>query len=405
MDQRVQCCIAGGGPAGLMLGVLLARAGVKTLVLEKHSDFLRDFRGDTIHPSTLAVMDELGWLDELLQLPHQPVRTLVARFGTTPLALADFSHLPGRAKFIAMMPQWDFLSFLARKGALSPKFSLLMETTADGLVLDGGCVTGLTAHGPNGTLTIAANLVVAADGRTSLLRDAAGLLSDDFGAPMDVMWFRLPRRPADTDQTQARFDGGRIFVMLNRGDYWQCASVIAKGMNERVRAAGLPAFRASIGTALPFDPQRADAITTWDEVKLLTVKVDRLRQWARPGLLCIGDAAHAMSPVGGVGINLAIQDAVATANLLAKNLRDGRLTYDDVKRVQARRDWPTQMTQRLQLAMQNAIIAPALSATGTITPPLVLRLLTSVPFANRLPARLLGLGFRPEHVAKHVLVA
>lgn len=388
-----------------MLGVLLARAGVKTLVLEKHSDFLRDFRGDTIHPSTLAVMDELGWLDELLQLPHQPVRTLVARFGTTPLALADFSHLPGRAKFIAMMPQWDFLSFLARKGALSPKFSLLMETTADGLALDGGCVTGVTAHGPNGTLTIAADLVVAADGRTSLLRDAAGLLSDDFGAPMDVMWFRLPRRPTDTDQTQARFDGGRIFVMLNRGDYWQCASVIAKGMNERVRAAGLPAFRASIGTALPFDPQRADAITTWDEVKLLTVKVDRLRQWARPGLLCIGDAAHAMSPVGGVGINLAIQDAVATANLLARNLRDGRLTYDDVKRVQARRDWPTQMTQRLQLAMQNAIIAPALSATGTITPPLVLRLLTSIPFLNRLPARLLGLGFRPEHVAKHLLMA
>ncbi len=399
MEHKVQACISGGGPAGMMLGVLLARAGVRVLVLEKHADFLRDFRGDTIHPSTMQVIGELGWLDEFLKLPHQPVKSLQVRFGNDTLTMADLSRLPVAAPFIAMMPQWDFLAFLAQKGRTYPGFQLMMETEALGVMADGERITGVTAKGPDGPLTIGADLVVAADGRSSTLRAAAELESEEFGAPMDALWFRLPRHTTDTDQTQGRFDAGRIFVMLNRGDYWQCAFVISKGQDEAVRAAGLDAFRASVGALVPFEAGRADSITDWDQVKLLTVKVDRLKQWARPGLLCIGDAAHAMSPVGGVGINLAVQDAVAAANVLAQPLSKGCLTFEDVQRVQARRDWPTRMTQRMQLAMQTAIIAPALAAKGPLKPPLALRLITAIPGLNRIPARLIGLGFRPEHVA------
>jgi 2-polyprenyl-6-methoxyphenol hydroxylase-like FAD-dependent oxidoreductase len=383
----------------MMLAVLLARAGVKVLVLEKHKDFLRDFRGDTIHPSTLEVMDELGWLDELLKLPHQKVSRLAGQFGDTPLTMADLSHLPVKAKFIALMPQWDFLDFLAEKGRAYPSFALTMNAEATGLVSDGARVTGVKVKTDEGSMTVSADLVVAADGRSSVLRKAAGLVGEDFGAPMDVMWFRLPRQSTDTDQTQARFDAGHLFVMLQRGDYWQCAYVIPKGGDAKVRAAGLDAFRKSVGALLPFAADRANAIADWDHVKLLTVMVDRLKEWARPGLLCIGDAAHAMSPVGGVGINLAIQDAVATANLLWQPLKEGRLRFEDLEAVQARRDFPTRATQRLQLTMQNAIIAPTLAATGKVKPPLLLRLLTGVPFLSRIPARLLGLGFRPEHVA------
>ncbi len=399
MEQRFQCCIAGGGPAGLLLGVLLARAGVTVAVLEKHRDFLRDFRGDTIHPSTMQVLHELAWLPEFLRLPHQPVYRLTARFGDHPLQLADFSHLPVAAPFIAMMPQWDFLNFLAAKGRAYPKFNLLMETEATDLIMDHDRVTGVTAISPHGPLTILADLTVAADGRTSTLRHAAGLISQDYGAPMDVMWFALPRLAADTSETQARFDAGCIFIMLNRGDYWQCAFVIPKDTDARVRAEGLAAFQARVGTLLPFDASRASAITTLDDVKLLKVQVDRLSKWSRPGLLCIGDAAHAMSPVGGVGINLAIQDAVAAANCLAGPMRDGTLRDSDVGRVQARRDWPTRMTQRLQLLVQSALIAPALQTTTSVKPPLALRAIAAIPGLNRIPARLIGLGFRPEHVA------
>ncbi len=402
MNIQVQCCIAGGGPAGMMLGVLLARAGVKVLVLEKHADFLRDFRGDTIHPSTLEVMHELGWLDEVLKLPHQKVPDLAAQFGTVRLKLADFSKLSVRAPYIAMMPQWDFLNFLSQKGRAYPGFKLMMETEALGLVYDGDTVSGVRAKGPAGPVTIEADLVVAADGRASKLRAAAGFSAEQFGAPMDALWFRLPRMPNDTDQTQGRIDAGRIFVMLNRGDYWQCAFVIPKGGDGSVRAAGLDAFRRSVGTLLPFDASRANAIKSLDDVKLLVVQVDRLKEWARPGFLCIGDAAHAMSPVGGVGINLAIQDAVAAANILAVPLRENRVTFADVKRVQARREFPTRMTQRLQLAMQNAIIAPALAAQGPVTAPLAVRLLAGIPGLNRIPARLIGLGVRPEHVAPFI---
>ncbi|HEY8129856.1 MAG TPA: FAD-dependent oxidoreductase [Hyphomicrobium sp.] len=399
MDQRVTCCIAGGGPAGMMLGVLLACAGVKVTVLEKHKDFLRDFRGDTIHPSTLRMMEELGWLQDFLKLPHQEVTRIFAQFGDTRVEMANFSHLPITTKFIALMPQWDFLDFLADKGRAYPNFDLRMNAEVTGLVFDGDRVSGVKVKTPEGPLTINADLVVAADGRSSVLRDAAGFVSESFGAPMDVMWFRLPRLPTDTEETQGRFDTGHIFVMLQRGDYWQCAYVIPKGGDAQVRAAGLETFRKTVGALLPFDAARADDIPDWDHVKLLTVVVDRLKTWARPALLCIGDAAHAMSPVGGVGINLAVQDAVAAANRLWQPLKEGRLTLADLQAVQVRREFPTHATQRLQLMIQKSVIARTLTAAGKIEPPLVIRLVSQLPFLSRIPARVLGLGFRPEHIS------
>ncbi len=393
---RTRCCIAGGGPAGLMLGLLLARAGVEVIVLEKHADFLRDFRGDTIHPSPMEVMHELGWLEEFLQLPHQPVPRLTAQFGDTVVALADFSRLRARAKFIAMMPQWDFLAFLARKAQASPSFRLIMQAEAHELLREGDRVIGLQARLPAGAVEIRADLVVAAEGRGSTLRAKSGLIVEEFGAPMDVLWFRLSRQSGDTSETQGRFDPGRIFIMLNRGAYWQCAYVIAKGADAQMRAAGLPTFRASLAAMLPFDRRRVAEIQDWDAVKLLTVQVNRLQQWWRPGFLCIGDAAHAMSPVGGVGVNLAVQDAVAAANILADPLARGIVGPSDLQRVQRRRARPTRLTQRLQLMIQTRVIAPALSQRGPIKPPLMLRLLTRVPVLRDLPGRIIGLGFRPE---------
>lgn len=402
MERRVQCAIAGGGPAGLMLGVLLARAGVNVAVLEKHADFLRDFRGDTIHPSTMNVMHELGWLEEFLQLPHTPVRELYGQFGDERVRVADFSHLPAKARFIAMMPQWDFLNFLARKGKDYPGFNLYMSTEATDLVFDATKVVGVTVHSAEGWRAISADLVVCADGRGSHLRERAGLKPIDLGAPMDVLWFRLSRKEIDTAETQGRFDAGRIFIMLNRGDYWQCALVIPKGAFEEVRARGVAAFQASVGTLMPFEAERAREISGWDQVALLTVKVDRLQRWARNGLLCIGDAAHAMSPLGGVGVNLAVQDAVAAANVLVGPLRDGKLDIEDLQRVQARRQFPTRLTQRLQLFMQNTVIKRALTATAPLKPPLPMRALLAVPYLNRIPARLIGLGVRPEHVSAEI---
>lgn len=382
----------------MVLGLLLARAGVDVLVLEKHADFLRDFRGDTIHPSTLEVMHELGLLDDLLKLPHQKAPQLNGSFGGLALTIADFSHLPVRCPYIAFMPQWDFLNFLAAHASRHPTFKLKMEAEVTGLIEENGRVVGIRATTSDGPLEVRADLVVGADGRSSIVRAAAGLHVEELGAPMDVLWFGLSRKAIDPETTMGRFDIGRIFIMLNRGDYWQCGFVIAKGSLEEIRAKGLPAFRDSVARLAPFLSDRVGELRDWNQVKLLTVKVDRLRQWYRQGLLCIGDAAHAMSPVGGVGINLAIQDAVATANLLAVPLREGRVTVGDLRRVQARRTLPTRLTQRMQLLIQNRVIRRVLNSTDRLTPPLAVKLLARFPLLTRIPARMIGMGVRPEHV-------
>ena len=396
--MSVRCCVAGGGPAGIMLGLLLARAGVEVLVLEKHADFFRDFRGDTIHPSTLEVMHELGFLEDLLRLPHQKVPRLIAQFGELALTFADFTHLPTHCGFIAFMPQWDFLNFLAARGAHYPTFKLRMRAEVTGLIEEAGRIVGLHSTTPDGPLEVRAGLVVAADGRHSVLRDKAGLKIDELGAPMDVLWFRLSRRPGDPEDPRGRFDIGRIFIMLNQGRHWQCGFVIPKGSLEQLHERGLQSFRESVAQLAPFAANRVGEIENWDTVKLLTVRVDRLRQWYRPGLLCIGDAAHAMSPVGGVGINLAIQDAIAAANLLAAPLRAGRLTSEDLRRVQRRREWPTRVTQRFQIFVQNRVIRRVLGSAEQIAPPFAIRLVARFPFLSRIPARLIGIGVRPEHV-------
>jgi 2-polyprenyl-6-methoxyphenol hydroxylase-like FAD-dependent oxidoreductase len=397
-EVSVRCCIAGGGPAGMMLGLLLARAGVPVLVLEKHADFLRDFRGDTIHPSTLEIMYELGLLEAFLRRPHQEARTLGAQIGDEFLEIADFTHLPTHCRFIALMPQWDFLDFVAEHARRYPGFQLRTRAEVTGLVEDGGRVVGLRAAIPEGGLTVHADLVVGADGRHSTVRETAGLQIDDLGAPMDVLWMRLSRRPDDPRQTLGRVDAGSILVMLNREDYWQCAYVIAKGGFDEIRRRGLPAFREEIARLAPHLRDRTAELADWSDVKLLSVAVDRMRVWHRPGLLCIGDAAHAMSPIGGVGINLAIQDAVAAANILAPHFLGAGVSDDDLRAVQRRREFPTRATQRLQLVVQNRVIGRVLQSTGKLSPPLFLRLFGKSALLRRLPARLIGLGFRPEHV-------
>ena len=394
-----RCCIAGGGPAGMMLGFLFARAGIDVIVLEKHADFFRDFRGDTIHPSTLELMHELGLLRRFLKLPHQEVREVTGLVGDTPVHLADFTHLPTRAKFLAFMPQWDFLNFLAREGKRYRGFRLMMRAEATDLIRQGDAVAGLRVKTEPGEIEIRAPLVVAADGRHSVLRERARLTIDDFGAPMDVLWLRLSRKRNDPHQVLGRIAAGRLFVMLDRGDYWQCAFVIAKGSIEKLRAKGLDALRAEIVRVEPRLRDRVKEIRTWDDVKLLTVAVDRLRQWFLPGLLCIGDAAHAMSPVGGVGINLAVQDAVAAANLLWQPLRDGAPTVDDLRAVQKRRMLPTRVIQRMQVFIQNRIIRGVLASTATPRAPWIVQLVNRYPILRRIPARLIGVGVRPEHIA------
>jgi 2-polyprenyl-6-methoxyphenol hydroxylase-like FAD-dependent oxidoreductase len=393
-----RCCIAGGGPAGMMLGFLLARAGIDVTVLEMHKDFLRDFRGDTIHPSTLELMHELGLLDEFLKLPHQEVSRLTFQVGAERIPMADFSHLPTRCKFIALMPQWDFLNFLAKQGKRYPQFHLRMEAEAKELISEGDRVTGLRATTPEGDLEIHAALVVGCDGRHSTLRERGGFAIDDVGAPIDVLWFRLSRRDGDTEETTGHIEAGAMMVMLNRGDYWQCAYVIPKGGIDAVKREGLPAFRDRVVALTPFVRDRVGELKSFDDIRLLTVTIDRLRQWHRPGLLCIGDAAHTMSPVGGVGVNLAVQDAVAAANILAEPLRAGAVTTEHLAAVQQRRAFPMRVIQRMQVIVQDKLLSPALASRERPKPPLLLRLIRWLPMLGRLPARLVGLGVRPEHI-------
>ena len=395
---RRRCAVVGGGPAGMMLGFLLARAGVEVVVLEKHADFLRDFRGDTVHPSTLQVIDELGLLDDFLKRPHQKAQTVSGQVGDQVVTVADFSHLPTRCRFIAFMPQWDFLDFLADHARSYPGFDLRMRAEVTDLIHEGDRVVGVRARTPESVLEVRADLVVGCDGRHSTVRANAGLGVEDTGAPIDVLWMRLPRQPDDPDQPLGRFDPGQVFVMLNRGDYFQCALVIPKGGFDAVKAQGLGAFRERIAKAAPFVRDRVEAIRTWDDVKLLSVAVDHLRQWYRPGLLCIGDAAHAMSPIGGVGINFAVQDAVAAANILAEPLRSGTVGIEDLKQVQDRRELPARLTQRMQVFLQDRVLSPTLRSRAPLALPWPFKLLRWVPALRRIPARLIGMGLRPEHV-------
>ncbi|MFZ0032093.1 MAG: FAD-dependent oxidoreductase [Candidatus Cybelea sp.] len=397
-DVRAGCCVVGGGPAGMMAAMLFARAGVSTVLLEKHGDFLRDFRGDTIHPSTLEVMDELGVLESFLKRPHQEVTTLSGNLGDSLITVADFTKLPTRCKFLAFMPQWDFLNFLAEEAMRFPGFDLRMQARVEELIWENGSVVGVRAQTPSGPLNVHSDLTIAADGRESMLRQQAHLDVVELGAPMDVLWLRLTKHPSDPHETFGYIRDGRIMALIDRGVYWQCAYVIPKGTLDDLRRRGLQEFRKQVSAIVPFLADRVGELASWDDVKLLTVRVNRLRQWYRPGLLCIGDAAHAMSPIGGVGINLAIQDAVAAANLLAPKLSRGGVTVGDLRAVQQRRESAARRTQALQLFIQSKIIGRVL-ANGRA--PFLHRLpglLRWLPFLPRIPGRLVGLGFRPERL-------
>ncbi len=382
----------------MMLGVLLARAGIDVVVLEKYGDFFRDFRGDTIHPSTLQLLDELGWLDAFLALPHNELREVGANIAGEPVHVADFSKLPTRCKFIAFMPQWDFLNFLAKQGRRYPAFQLMMETEGVDLIQSDGRVGGVRARTKTGEIAIAADVVVGTDGRHSTVRRLAGLEVENVGAPMDVLWMRISKRSGDPPQELGTLNDGHLIIMIDRNEYWQCAYIIPKGSFERLKAAGLASLREDIARTVPALRERVSEIDDWAKVSLLEVRVDRLRQWHRPGLLCIGDAAHAMSPIGGVGINLAIQDAVAAANLLAEPLSERAVTDVPLAAVQERRTFPTRVTQAFQVFIQNRAIDPLMQGANVRRPPLAMRLLDEFPYLRRFPALLLGLGVRPEHV-------
>jgi 2-polyprenyl-6-methoxyphenol hydroxylase-like FAD-dependent oxidoreductase len=393
---QTRCVIAGGGPAGMMAGYLLARAGVQVAVLEKHADFIRDFRGDTIHPSTLELMYELGLLDEFLRQPHQEVRELRGVINGQTVPIADFTKLPTRCKFIAFMPQWDFLNFLSGHAKRFPTFQVRMETEVEDLIIENDRVIGVRAKSPRGELEVRADLVIGADGRHSITHARAGFKQREFGAPIDVLWMRISRKRSDPKQSFGFFQHGKLLVLLDRGDYWQCGFVIPKGGFDEVKARGLPQFQSDIVSFAGFLENRVSELDDWSKIKLLTVQINRLRDWCREGLLCIGDSAHAMSPAGGVGINLAIQDAVATANLLAEKLRSGPVSVDDLRKVQARREWPTRLIQAMQVFIHRRVVTGRMSDRKNSLP-FVVRLLKWFPVLRQLPARFIGLGPRPEH--------
>jgi 2-polyprenyl-6-methoxyphenol hydroxylase-like FAD-dependent oxidoreductase len=394
---KTTCCIAGGGPAGMMLGYLLARAGVSVTVLEKHKDFFRDFRGDTVHPSTLQLMYELGFLEELLKLPHQQLTSVGARFGDFSFEAADFRRLPTRAKFVALMPQWDFLNFLAERAQRFTTFQLLMEHEAVDLLREAGMVTGVEARNPRGTVEIHAELVVGCDGRHSIMRQAGELQVLESGVPIDVLWFRISRIDGDPEQVLGNINYGKVLILINRGDYFQAGLIVAKGSFDELKRGGLPSFQEQVLRIAPYLGSRVEEIQSWDQIKLLSVQINRLRQWHRPGLLCIGDAAHAMSPAGGVGINLAIQDAVAAANLLARPLLEGRVTEALLAQVEKRRDFPTRVTQRLQVTAHKGM-ARIFENPGEARAPWQMKAAVRIPGVQRALGRLVGLGVRPEHI-------
>jgi 2-polyprenyl-6-methoxyphenol hydroxylase-like FAD-dependent oxidoreductase len=401
-----RCCIVGGGPAGVMAGYLLARAGVDVIVLEKHGDFLRDFRGDTVHPSTLEVMYELGLLEGFLKRPHQEYRHIGGRFGGISAEIGDLSHLPVHCKFVALMPQWDFLNYLTEEGRRFPGFHMLMEYEATDLLQEDGQIAGVKGKTPSGAFEVRAHLTIGADGRHSVVRKQAGLQVEDLGAPIDVLWMRLPKNADDSDYTLGHLVTGKMLVTINRGDYWQCAYVIHKGTFEQIQQRGLPAFRDDIAEVAPFLRDRTAALRDWKDISLLSVRVDRLRTWWRAGLLCIGDSAHAMSPVGGIGINLAIQDAVAAANILAEPLSRQNVTTEHLAALQNRRLWPTRWTQALQIQAHKRVVEPVLRGQVTFARlPLGIRLLNDYPALRRIPARLIGMGLRPEHVKSPAIQA
>jgi 2-polyprenyl-6-methoxyphenol hydroxylase-like FAD-dependent oxidoreductase len=395
---RVQCCIAGGGPAGMMAGYILARAGVSVTVLEKHADFLRDFRGDTVHPSTMEAMYELGLLDRFLKRPHSEIRDISGQVGEDTIQFVDTRHLPTKAKFVAIMPQWDFLNFLVEEGRRFPELDVRMSTEAVDFIEESGRIAGVVATSPSGPIEIRADLVIAADGRDSKLRTRAGLVVRDVGAPIDVLWLRLPRRPDDPNVVLGRLGAGYVMVLIDRTDYFQCAFVVPKGGYDAIRAEGLEAFRQRLAQAAPAMGDRVGSLRSWDDVKLLTVTIDRLERWWRPGLLCIGDAAHAMSPVGGVGINLAIQDAVCAANTLAGPLARGAVRDSDLAAVQRRREGPVRAIQTLQVIVQRFVLVGALNSKKAFRAPAPARLFNWFPVLRRIPARVVGMGFRMEHV-------
>ncbi len=394
---QVRCCVVGGGPAGMLLGLLLARSGVDVVVLEKHGDFLRDFRGDTIHPSTLELLAELDLLDTFLQRPHQEMKRVNITLGAESFTVADFAHLPTRCKFIAFMPQWDFLDFVAEQAKRYPTFDLRMNADVTDLIREGERVVGVHVQTDKGTLEVRADLVVGADGRHSTVRQQAGLNVRTLSVPIDVLWTRIPKNLDLREASLAYISSNKFMVLIDRQDYFQCGFLIPKGTFEAFKQRGLAAFQADIVKLAPFVKEQVAKIATWDDVKLLTVAIDRLERWHLPGLLCIGDAAHAMSPAGGVGINLAIQDAVATANQLAEPLRRRNVAAADLQAVQNRRLLPTRIIQAFQATVHNGLLAPDRS-TSAPTMLAVARIVLGIPWTHKLAARIVGLGPRPEHI-------